>query len=59
MSSTSHDDTLIQRIPDPQTVRSALGRRLRETAILRRLLRLAEHVDQERHKERKEVPDAK
>ena len=35
-------DEVIEKIPPPETVRERLGRALRETALLRRLLRLSE-----------------
>ena len=44
---TTHVEPLAN-VPDPRTVRSELGRRLRELRLLRRLLRLSEAVDQER-----------
>lgn len=42
---------LISAVPDARTVRAQVGERLRELRLLRRLLRLAEAVDDYRHKE--------
>ena len=51
----------LRHVPPPQTVRDTLGSRLREARLLRRLLRLAEAVERERHgrAERSGVADAR
>lgn len=48
MTTPSDREKLIEHIPDPQTVRERLGQALRETRLLRHLLRLAERVARER-----------
>lgn len=42
-------------LPDAQTVRSHLGRLLRETRLTRQLLRLAQAVDEERRHDGQEA----
>ena len=44
--------TFIEVIPDPQEVRSRLGQALRETKILRQLLKVAENAAKERQMQR-------
>jgi hypothetical protein len=48
----------LRSVPDPQTVRAQLGRNLRESQLLRRLLRLAQDVDRERTDEQREAVHA-
>lgn len=43
-----HDDSLIDRLPEPKAIRERLGRLLRESHLLRRLLPLAEKAAEER-----------
>jgi hypothetical protein len=48
-------DTLapvIQSVPEPQVVREQLGKSLRQTKILRRLLRVSEDAAREREREK-------
>lgn len=45
----------LDRVPDTMTVRAELGRTLRETRLLRRLLRVSQAVDHERRGERQAV----
>ena len=48
----------LEHVPPPQAVRVTLGRQIRATRLLRRLLRLAEAVERER-REREGVADAR
>ena len=45
---TETDRPLLRAVPEARTVRAHLGVRLRELRLLRRLLRLAEAVDDHR-----------
>jgi hypothetical protein len=42
MAAPSKPEPLIEKIPDPQTVRDWLAKAIRQAAILRSLLRVAE-----------------
>jgi hypothetical protein len=53
----SVDRLPLDRLPEPRIVREHLGRHVRETELLRRLLRLCERVANERL-EQPEVRDA-
>ena len=48
----------LAHVPHPQAVRATLGRTLRDTRLLRRLLRLAEAAERERQ-DREGVADAR
>lgn len=45
---TNAPDPIISTIPDPQTVRQRLSHCLREAALLRQMLRLAERAAKEK-----------
>jgi hypothetical protein len=49
----SEPDKLVHAIPHPRKVRRALGKSLRNTAMLRRLLKLAEKAANERDARRR------
>ena len=46
----SSDDHLIDTVPPPEAIRVRLGLLLRESSLLRRLLRLAEQAEHERRR---------
>ena len=48
MSAKKLNSRLIERIPKPDAVRSKLARNLRETKLLRQLLKLSEKAAKER-----------
>ena len=52
MEMTDTVDPLIHNVPEPQVVREQLGRSLRQTKILRRLLRVSEDAAREREREK-------
>lgn len=49
---SAHDQSVFDQLPEPDVVRERLGRLLRETRLLRRLLPLAvEAAEERRHRE--------
>ena len=52
MEAVQPPKTFIDGIPDPVDVRSRLGQALRETKILRQLLKVAENAAREREMQR-------
>ena len=48
MGVKTSDPRIIERIPDPDSVRRKLARNLRETKLLRQLLKLSEKAAKER-----------
>jgi hypothetical protein len=44
------ESAITEQVPCPEEVREQLGRALREVALLRSLLRLAERVERERQR---------
>ena len=47
---TSPERSLLAKVPEPVKVRHDLGRTIRQTRLLRRLLRLAEAIEDERRR---------
>lgn len=47
--------SLIEQVPDPQTVRERLGQTLRDARLLRELLKLAEKIQRERQQREGEI----
>ena len=50
-------DTILEIIPDPDTVRTWLGRSIRQSALLRSLLRLAERKAGHRERPQPQLED--
>ncbi len=49
---SAHDQSVFDQLPEPDVVRERLGRLLRETRLLRRLLPLAVEAAEERRHQR-------